>query len=81
MTLRELLIDNYGWVTVLIAFALVFSSELVTVFKACRVLRWMRRPSSPTTENTITATDAATSSLDDDWADIALELKKENDHA
>lgn len=30
------------------------------------------------TQNPETATDAATSSLDDDWADIALALEKEN---
>ncbi|WP_139974662.1 hypothetical protein [Ochrobactrum sp. CGA5] len=44
---------------------------------ALRLLDRICPSDSPSTE---TATDAATS-IDDDWADIALALKKENDHA
>jgi len=79
MTFREIFIDNYGWIGVFVAFVLAFSSELASGLKAWRVLRWMRRPSSPASEIT-PAADAAPTSIDDDWADIADELKKENRH-
>jgi len=81
MTFREIFIDNYGWIGVLVAFVLAFSSELASGLKAWRVLRWIHRPSSPIPETTTPATDAATSSLDDDWADIAQQVKEENHNA
>lgn len=45
-----------------------------------RLSRYSPAKASPSSETT-PATDAAPTSIDDDWADIAHELKKENDHA
>ena len=58
----------------------VAAAPIISVSLIYKVMAWRKlcRISSPTTENTITATDAAAQSLDDDWADIALELEREN---
>jgi len=67
------------------AIVIIVATPIITVFliieivMAWRVLRLVRRSSFPT-ETTSTNTDAARS-IDDDWADIAMQLKKENDHA
>ncbi len=64
------------------AIVLIVATPIITVFLiieivvAWRVLRFVRRQSSPSTETTPTA-DAAPS-IDDDWADIAMQLEKEN---
>lgn len=63
------------------AIVIIVATPIITVFLiieivvAWRVLRFVRRQSSPSPE---TATDATAQSLDDDWADIALEIEREN---
>ncbi|MFD1792449.1 hypothetical protein ACFSE0_12550 [Ochrobactrum teleogrylli] len=66
-------------IVIIVATPIIIVFLIIEIVVAWRVLRFVRRSSSPT--ETTPTTDAATSSLDDDWADIALELKKENDHA
>ncbi|MBO1024746.1 hypothetical protein IPU75_08450 [Ochrobactrum sp. SD129] len=66
-------------IVIIVATPILSVSLIVEIVEVWRFLRIQLRPSSPTSETT-PATDAAPS-IDDDWADIAMQLKKENDHA
>ena len=61
----------------------VAAAPIIVASLIVKVMAWRKlcRLSSSTIETTTPATDAAPTSIHDDWADIADELKKENHHA
>ncbi|HHV68551.1 MAG TPA: hypothetical protein GXX48_13020 [Ochrobactrum intermedium] len=66
-------------IVIIVATPILSVSLIIEIVELWRFLRIQRRQSSPSITTT-TATDAAPS-IDDDWADIAMQLKKENDRA